>query len=551
MKKIVLLFCGLIYSSICFSQVPNWSWANRISGSSGGSGDVGVSVTTDNNGNVIVVGQYTSPTISFGTLTLSNSSTNSEDVYIAKYSPSGTLIWAKTFGGNAYDYMSSVTTDNTGNIIFTGNFWSTNITFGSKTLTNYGGGNDGFVVKLDALGTVLWANKIGGTSQDNCKGVKTDSNRNVIITGEYGSAICNFGTNSLSNMGSSDIYVAKYNETGDLIWAKRIAGTSNESSYDLTTDISDNVILTGSFGSTTLSIDANNLSNTGVSSMFLIKLNSSGIYSWSKTWSGSSLNRGVSVATDNSGNVFLLGSYGDTSINFDGIILNCSYTSHALVKYNSSGNIQWAKTCSGGQNEGTSLSVDSQGNSFVSGYFICPQINFGTTLLNNSGGYDGVLVKYDSNGNEKWGKIVGGNLDEFAFKVVTDLNDNQVLIGKFMSSSISFGSITITNAGTGSNSNQIFISKLNNANLNINEFQNENYFTIYPNPIYTESIINFTEEQLNTKIEIIDILGNVINSTLFNGNKFIIEKNDIKSGIYLLRLTNQNNDVITKKIIFN
>lgn len=547
MKKI-LLICSVLFSISCLSQVPNWSWANCISGSTGNSYDRGVSVATDFNGNIFVLGQFASPTISLSSVNLNNSSSGT-DIFLAKYDSSGLLIWAKSFGSSGNDDPTSITTDNLGNILIMGDFWSSTITFGSTTLTNSESYNDIFIVKLDTSGNVLWANKAGGNSQDNSNSIKTDSNRNIIITGSFRSSTIDFGTNSLTNVGSSDTFIAKYDENGDLIWVKRIAGTSFENPNDLTIDSNDNIIITGRFGSTTMSDGTNSLSNTGVSSMFLLKYSSTGDFQWSKYWSGSSLNKGVGVTTDSLNNVILAGNYGDTTINFDGIILNCETTSSAIVKYDYNGNIIWAKTCSEGKYKVNSISSDSFGNIFLSGFTLCPTLYFGISTLINSGGYDAIITKYDSSGNEVFGKYVGGNLDEYGVKVTTDLNNNQILLGSFKSSSLNFGTTVISNAGTGSNSNQIFFSKLNSSILNVENFTLINSFTIYPNPIITEGNLYFNNYQNNSRIEVFDIIGKRVKMTYFSGNNYILERGNLFSGIYIVKITTENNVVSTQKII--
>jgi hypothetical protein len=548
MKKI-LLICTALISISSISQVPNWAWANTISGSTGSSEERGVSIATDLNGNVFVIGHFGSPTILLGSTTLTNTATNGRDIFIAKYNSSGAFIWAKSFGGAYDDNPTSITTDNLGNILFTGDFWSPTIAFGTTTLTNSPSYNDVFVVKLNTSGTVLWAKKAGGNSQDDCNSVKTDSSRNVIITGSYGSPTFTFGTSSLTNVGSSDVYIAKYNENGSLLWTKRIAGTSYESANDITTDSNDNIIVTGNFSSTSFSDGTNSLTNTGTGAMFLIKYSPTGSYLWSKSWSGSSLDRGAGVTTDSSNNVLLVGNYGDTTINFDGIILNCSYASSAITKYDALGSIIWAKTCSDGKFSATSISTDTTGNVFLSGYTICPQILFGSTILNNSGSNDSMVVRYNSNGVEIFGKIVGGSYDEYGAKVVTDLNNNQYFLGSFMSMSLNFGTTTITNTGTGNNSNQIFFSKLNNSSLNVPDFGFENNFSIYPNPIISQGNLFFKDSQTNCKIEIFDIHGRIISTTLFSGNQYTIERNKLVSGIYLVKVTTENNNSVTGKFI--
>ncbi len=551
-RKLLLLLFLCINYTLSYSQAPAWSWYKGISGSTGTSNDRGSSLATDSNGNIFVIGQFGSPTITLGTTTLSNSSTSSNDVFIAKYSATGSLIWAKSFGGAYDDTTTSIATDSSGNLIVVGNFTSPSITIGTTVLTNPGiatnYGNDMFIVKYDASGNVVWANKAGGALDDHCNSVRVSQNGDILITGYFSSATCNFGANSLTNLGSTDVFIAKYNSAGNVMWTKRIAGTSNERADCITTDLNNNIFITGNFSSTAMSDGVNTLNNTGVSSMFLIKYDAAGNYNWSKKWSGSSLNRGVGVVTDSSGNVVCVGNYGDTTINFDGIILNCSYVNSALVKYNNNGTIIWAKTCSDGKYSATSIAIDSQGSTYLSGTSICPSILFGNTVMINSGSDDCTLAKYDPNGNEVWGKMVGGSSFENGIKTVLDQNNNVFLLGSYLSSSINFGIGVLNNAGTGSNSNQIFFAKLTASSLATPTFQNGLDLTVFPNPVASNSTITFNQELENAELTFYDISGAEISKQFFSGNEISLEKGNLSSGFYFIKVSTGDGQSVTKKI---
>jgi len=129
----------------CFAQSPNYLWVKSAGGTSV---DVGNSCSTDVSGNIIAIGYFSSSTITFGTTTLT--SAGSWDIFIVKYDANGTVLWAKSEGGNSDDRGYSCSTDASGNIIATGYFGSSSITFGTTTLTN-AGGYDMFIVKLDGL----------------------------------------------------------------------------------------------------------------------------------------------------------------------------------------------------------------------------------------------------------------------------------------------------------------------------------------------------------------------------------------------------------------
>jgi hypothetical protein len=122
------------------------------------------------------------------------------------------------------------------------------------------------------------------------------------------------------------------------------------------------------------------------------------------------------------------------------------------VKYDGSGNVVWAKGAGAASvDRATGIAVDGSGNSYVTGYFYGINITFGSFILNNAKpGYSDVfVVKYDSSGNVVWAKRGYGTYNEESTSIAVDDNGNSYVTGWFTSSSITFGSFTLTNTSTG------------------------------------------------------------------------------------------------------
>jgi len=258
-KKIFTLAAAITFSVHAFSQ--NWQWAR---GSTGGGNQEGYDVAADDFGNVFVTGYYgNAPTITFGTTTLTNAGTF--DIFLAKYDGAGNLVWAKSAGGPDGEVGYSVATDASGNVFLTGFFKSPTITFGSITLTNANplGGEDVYLVKYDAAGNVLWAKSAGGTGWELAYGATTDAAGNVFITGNFGSSTITFGTTTLTNTGGYDFFLVKYDASGNVIWAKSAGGTGGDYGYNVATDASGNIFATGNFTSPTLTFGTTTLTNAG------------------------------------------------------------------------------------------------------------------------------------------------------------------------------------------------------------------------------------------------------------------------------------------------
>ncbi|MGD0710754.1 MAG: SBBP repeat-containing protein, partial [Bacteroidales bacterium] len=214
MKKHIFFFIIIIFFSgiQLFAQTPSWMWAKSAGGIQD---DEGNAITADAAGNIYAAGYFTSPAITFGNVTLTNSDSagNTLNAYIVKYSPLGNVIWARTINNNGSGYANGITTDSHSNVYVTGGYYSDTLYFGVSTLIDFGG-DDVFVAKFDSSGNALWAQGAGGSAADYGNSVATDTSGNIFITGTYTSSIITFDTITIRNNGSGcsadDIFTAKY-----------------------------------------------------------------------------------------------------------------------------------------------------------------------------------------------------------------------------------------------------------------------------------------------------------------------------------------------------
>ena len=399
----VVFLALLVYlTSTVFAQTSDFLWAKRAGGTDN---DWGYGIVVDGSGNSYVTGYFQSSSITFGTTTLTN--VGNVDIFTVKYDASGNVVWAKSAGGTSGDYGNGIAVDGSGNSYVTGYFQSSNITFGTTTLTNASiGTNDIFTVKYDASGNVVWAKSAGGTSGDAGKGIVVDASGNSYVTGHFLSSSITFGTTTLTNVGSVDIFTVKYDASGNVVWAKSAGGIEGAGGYSIAVDGSGNSYVNGYFFSS-ITFGTTTLTNAGSADIF-------------------------------------------------------------TVKYDASGNVVWAKSAGGTSADyGNGIAVDGSGNSYVTGYFQSSSIIFGTTTLTNAsiGTNDIFTVKYDASGNVVWAKSAGGIAHDFGNAISVDVAGNSYLTGYFQSSSITFSTTTLTNASIGSN--DIFVTKVGNSSFTI------------------------------------------------------------------------------------
>jgi hypothetical protein len=216
----------------------------------GPSKDNGYGIAVDGNGNVLVTGLFTN-SIDLGKGRIF--SDNGPNIFIAKFSPSGTTLWSKclvdTSGGLGIGIGRSVAVDVNGDIVVTGRFQG-QVDFGGGLLSSTSPGYpDGFVVKYSAAGQHLWCMALGAVWSEGMD-VALDGNGDIVLTGSF-IATADFGGDLLSSAGGSqDIFVVKYSATANHIWSRRFGDIDADVGQSVAIDINGNVIVTGQFSQT-------------------------------------------------------------------------------------------------------------------------------------------------------------------------------------------------------------------------------------------------------------------------------------------------------------
>jgi hypothetical protein len=161
---------------------------------------------------------------------LAFSAPTSVNILAAKYSATGQLEWAHTFGGPDFDNVTQAACDAAGNLYLTGSFRQS-LTFGTTTLTGRGD-DEGYLVKYSAQGLEQWAQALTSAEPDFLQGLCVDAASNVYVTGGFGDQ-AHLGTTILTSAGQSDIVVAAYTPQGHLSWVQQAGGPENDRGLSL------------------------------------------------------------------------------------------------------------------------------------------------------------------------------------------------------------------------------------------------------------------------------------------------------------------------------
>ncbi len=374
-------------------------------------------------------------------------------------------VWAARAGDTNSDVGNAIATDVSGNIYVAGSFHYT-ITFGSFSLPSQGN-TDIFLVKYDTLGNVVWAKSFGTDGNDGARFLTFDITGNLYMVGEYENYSITFGAYTLTNAGGSDVFIAKFDVNGNVLWAKGAGGANIDGPSSAVTDAFGNIYVGGSFSYPNITFDTIVLPNTGAYSPFLVKYDSSGNVLWAKTATGTGeFDQTIAVTIDIAGYIYDAGSFQSTSLIFDGdTLINEGIFNLFITKYDENGNLIWARNAGGTRSAGIqSISSDAHGYIYVAGEFGSDTVVLGPDTLIKSGTTiypDIFIAKYDADGNAIWALSSGGLKDDEPWSIITDTAGNSYVTGFFDSDSISFGNIVLTNTSQNStDSADIFVVKI-------------------------------------------------------------------------------------------
>jgi hypothetical protein len=465
-----LIIVGLNNSA--YAQLPTLDWVKSIGGSV--DNDMGNSIKVDGSGNVYTTGFF-SGTVDFDPSSgITNiTSTAYSNVFITKFDNSGNFIWVKTIGGINYCSGSSLTIDNSGNIYITGFFEGTADFNPGSGINNLTGTGSTFVLKLNSAGDFVWAKNVdinGYALVD----VTIDLNYNVIITGRH-SGSSDFdpgsGTFNLTSSGLIDIFILKLDVLGNFVWAKSIGSSNIDSGQSLDTDNNGNVYITGLFSSTAdfdPGVGTFNLTSSGITDIFILKLDASGNLNWVKQFGNTGNDMGSSIVLDATGDVYITGDF-EGSVDFSsgmgsgGSITSIGNSDAFILKLNSSGNFIWVKQFGGTAYQlGKSITIDDTGDIYATGEFngtVDFDPNLGTYNLSTNAGQDVYIIKIASSGNFVWAKNFGNSLGSYLNSIAVGLDGSVYTTGSYQGTMDFDPSSNVYNL-TSSGSYDIFIHKL-------------------------------------------------------------------------------------------
>ena len=304
-------------------------WAKGIIG--GTWWDNGHGIAVDQDGNVLVTGRfyYQGGPRDFdpgpGTFFLT---AGHEDIFVLKLDNDGDFVWAVAFGTSPDESRGySLVLDDTGNSYLTGYFRGT-VDFdpgiGTFNMSSVGTWNV-FYLKLDMEGAFVWATSLPITTttyyNDGGYGKKIalDPDGNLWATGRYSGTIDfnpGAGVTALTSSGDFDIYVAKFTNTGELLWARSAGGIGYDEGYGIATDAEGNAQVCGIFKNTAIfdpGVGDLELTSAGGDDMFIWSLDANGEPLRAASMGGPSDDRAYSIEMSTTGALYVSGWFSGTA----------------------------------------------------------------------------------------------------------------------------------------------------------------------------------------------------------------------------------------------
>ncbi|MCS3797844.1 SBBP repeat-containing protein [Niastella sp. OAS944] len=342
--------------------------------------------------------------------------------------------WIPAFGGTATG--TSVATDSANNVYMAG-FFQGEIDidpsynrFDQDTAT---GGEDMFIVKVDASGNKVWKARFGAASNDRATKIAVDAAGNTYVTG-YFTGTVDFdpgpGTANLSSVDGANAFVLKLSPAGQYLWATNLLTGEGQS---IAIDAAGNSYITGVFAGT---VDVSTpsgpvpLTSSGANDVFVIKLDANGNIVWVKQMGGTGDDRAQAIALDGSGNIYTCGQSANGGDFDPGTGITMLTAGVYISKLNSNGGHVWAKQINA--TYGNDLATDSGSNIYLTGIFD-NTVDFdpGAGTANLTGTSSAYILKLDALGNYIWVKQLSSALPQTANGITVDAAGNVFTTGSY------------------------------------------------------------------------------------------------------------------------
>ncbi len=394
-------------------------------------------VAVDASGNSYLIGDF------YGSLSIGGSTYTSQglgDIILIKVLQNGTVDWAKRFGDGSRQDGLAVAVDENGGVLIGGVF-AGSVNFGGDPgdALTASGGTDIYVAKFTAAGVHVWSDRFGDSDWQYLNDLACDSSDSVYITGDFKGNV-DFGGDTLTSSGGSDIYVAKFNNNGVHQWSKRYGDSAVYQAGTALSTVTNMYVYVGGYFSGTIDFGAEPLTSAGYYDAFVAKLNANnGAKIWSKRYGDEQDQELSALVADPQGKLWMTGSFeSDLQLDATHTLTSGGGYDIYLVKLDFDGSYLWSERFGGSGNDfGRALACDTLGYPIAAGTFQGNDVSFGGEAFSSAGAQDVYVMRYTGSGSHVWSIAYGSTGDQVASGLAAD-GSTAVWVGGFFNGQIDF-----------------------------------------------------------------------------------------------------------------
>ena len=509
MKKIITLFTLLLSVFSIYAQDPNILWQKTI----GGSGSEFLKSVERTNDGGMILGGYSDSNISGEK---SENSRGGDDYWIVKLNNSKEIEWQKTYGGDQDDELVEVKQTTDGGYIAVGT--SASGISGDKTESSKGE-TDYWIIKLNAIGEIIWQKTIGGNSFDSAQGVSLSNQGGYIIGGSSSSSFS--GDRTVGLGGFQDAWVVFLDASGSIIFQK--AHGANFTVTDFVTSIDGGYVLGG-------------LQQLSLAyCYYVIKANEFGIQTFQRNYRGDFADFLTNVTSTSDGG-YIINGFSNSNAANDKTENSNGLDDFWILKIDSLGNIEWQNTIGGNLGDACYTAIEaSEGGYLITGYSSSDISGDKNEPANEA---DFWIVKLNNVGIIEWQNTIGGSFSEripFAFQ---DVDGSYIIAGQ------SESDISLDKTENSRGGYDYWVLQ-HSQTLGIKDNPLATKITLYPNPTKNKLQLN-TQNQTINQVNIYTITGSKVLQLDIDTVSPIVDVSSLASGVYYIQLYSGKNVALKK-----
>lgn len=504
-RTLVFVLCCWCTAAAVAQQIPVIQWQKSLGGATGMS--MGTAVERTSDGGYVIAA---SSSASDGDLTNNN---GNPDWWIVKLNSTGDIEWQTSLGGSSLDFCYSVVQTADGGYVAAGSIVSSD-----GDVTGFHGVEDGWLVKLNSMGNLVWQRALGGSFVDLLQSIKTTSDSGFVVVGSSGSS----DGDVAMNQGATDVWLLKLGASGLIEWEKTYGGSGPDHGKTVQLTSDGGFMITG----TTSSNDGDVSGYHGISGgdIWVVKVDSIGGVQWQKALGGSGQEVGAGLQLAFDGGALITGY---TNSN-DGDVQSAAQGNLDVwvVKLDSAGNMVW-ETALGGSDvdRGADLQSTTDGGCLVLGETYS---NDGA-VAGNHGWTDLWIAKLDGTGLLVWQLAMGGTSADMPGSLRPTADDGWVVVGSSQSND---GDVT-GNHGL----RDVWFVKLGDdltTTTAVSGPQVGTSLTLAPNPSSGHVVAQWPRHWQNVQLDVVDERGRAVMAPRLLTKESLVGITGLCPGLYFV-----------------